>query len=147
MFCPKTKTKWSKYESKRLVIPWSMTFYIVIPSPDHCFDVPCQTSQNPCWKKCMKGVCGGHHGLRPLAEKIINQGFYWMTLRKDATNFVRCCKVYREFGKIPWLPSVPKTPVLAAWSFDMCAIDLMGKFPKYRGSEYLIVAVDYFPNG
>lgn len=30
-----------------------------------------------------EGVCGGHPRSRPLAKKIINQGFYWLTLRKD----------------------------------------------------------------
>lgn len=68
-----------------------------------------------------------------------------MTLQKDVERYVRYCEVCLKFGKIPRLSSIPQTPVLAAWPFDMWRLDLMGKFPKSRGeNEYLIVVVDYF---
>lgn len=44
-----------------------------------------------------EGICGGHPGSRPLAEKIINKGFYWLTLRKDAEDFVKQCEVCQKF--------------------------------------------------
>lgn len=92
-----------------------------------------------------EGVCGGHPRSRLLSEKVINQRYYWMTLRKDAEKYVKHCEVCQKFGKIPRLPSILQTPVLAALPFNMWEIDLMEKSPKSRGNnEYLIVAVDYF---
>lgn len=82
--------------------------------------------------------------IKTPRKKIINQGFYWITLQKDTEDFVKHCKVCQNFGKIPRLPSVLQIPVLATWPFYVRGIDLMGKFFKSRGNEYLIVTVDYF---
>lgn len=97
----------------------------------------------PLLEEIQEGICGGHPEVRPLAKKILNQGFYWITL-KDAADFVKHCNVCQDIGKIPRVPSIPKILVLAAWPFDMWRIVLMGKFPKSRGSEYLIIVIDYF---
>lgn len=92
-----------------------------------------------------EGVCGGYPGSRPLSKKVINQGYYWMTLQKDEGRYGKRCEVCQKFGKISWQPSVPQTLMLTAWPFDISGIDLMEKFSRSRwGSEYLIVVVDYF---
>lgn len=76
---------------------------------------------------------------------VINEGYYWITLRKDAERYVKHCEVCKKFGKIPQLPFFPLALVLAVWPFDMWGIDLMKKFSKFRGgNEYLVVTVDYF---
>ncbi|XP_022856950.1 uncharacterized protein LOC111378017 [Olea europaea var. sylvestris] len=35
-----------------------------------------------------KGVCGNHSGGLSLAQKILRQGYYWPTLKRDALEFV-----------------------------------------------------------
>ncbi|XP_015952451.1 uncharacterized protein LOC107476997 [Arachis duranensis] len=37
------------------------------------------------------GICGNHLGVRSLARKVIRAGFYWPTLQKDATEFIKKC--------------------------------------------------------
>ncbi|KAJ8467305.1 hypothetical protein OPV22_029857 [Ensete ventricosum] len=39
-----------------------------------------------------KGICGDHVGARTLAHMVLRQGYYWLTLRKDAQAHVRNCE-------------------------------------------------------
>lgn len=92
-----------------------------------------------------EGVCGGHLGARSLSDHVINQGYYWPTLRRDAQDFVKKCHSCQIYGNVRRLPSIRQTLVAISWPFDMWGIDLMGKFPRAKsGFEYLVVAVDYF---
>ncbi|XP_022851921.1 uncharacterized protein LOC111373597 [Olea europaea var. sylvestris] len=36
-----------------------------------------------------EGICGNHQGARVLAYKLIRYGYYWPSLKKDATDYVR----------------------------------------------------------
>ncbi|XP_072071969.1 uncharacterized protein [Arachis hypogaea] len=38
------------------------------------------------------GICGNHLGVRSLARKVIRAGFFWPTLQKDATDFIKKCQ-------------------------------------------------------
>ncbi|KAI3750407.1 hypothetical protein L2E82_21042 [Cichorium intybus] len=42
-------------------------------------------------KQCHQGPTGGHHGANYTARKVFEAGFYWPTIFKDATNFVKTC--------------------------------------------------------
>lgn len=57
-------------------------------------------------KELHEGVYGGHPGARTLSERVINQGYYWPTLRKDAQNFVHKCHSCQIYGDVPRLPSI-----------------------------------------
>ena len=46
-----------------------------------------------------KGVCGNHLRGRALAQKALRQGFFWPTMRKDATNLVQKCDKRQRFAK------------------------------------------------
>ena len=37
------------------------------------------------------GMCGNHLGARALSKKVVRAGFYWPTLQRDATEFVKIC--------------------------------------------------------
>lgn len=92
-----------------------------------------------------EGICGRNLGARSLMERVINQGFYWPTLREDAKAYVKSCNKCQVFENVPQLPSIEQMPVVATWPFDMWGMDLMGRFSKARnGYEYLVVAVGYF---
>ena len=36
-----------------------------------------------------EGICGNHIGARALAGKVLRQGYYWLTILKDATDLVK----------------------------------------------------------
>ncbi|XP_072071921.1 uncharacterized protein [Arachis hypogaea] len=37
------------------------------------------------------GMCGNHLEARALAKKVLRAGFYWLTLQKEVTEFVKTC--------------------------------------------------------
>ena len=36
-------------------------------------------------------VCGNHSGSRSLVHKLIQVGYYWLTMQKDAIAYVKTC--------------------------------------------------------
>ncbi|RDX92201.1 hypothetical protein CR513_25714, partial [Mucuna pruriens] len=40
-------------------------------------------------KEVYKGVCGTHIGGQALASKVPRVGYYWLTLKRDCTEFVK----------------------------------------------------------
>ena len=96
-------------------------------------------------KEVHEGVCGNHIGTRPLAGKVLRQGYYWPTMLRDATDLVRKCKICQEHAKISHLPSEPLTSVTSPWPFQHWGLDIFGPLPIGKGQrKFIIVAVDYF---
>lgn len=44
---------------------------------------------------------GGNFGSLGMVEKVLQLGFYWPTLFKDAFNFVTMCDTVKEWGTYP----------------------------------------------
>ena len=92
---------------------------------------------------CHKLACGGHFGPRKTAEKVLQSGFYWPTLFKDAYTFCKLCDKCQMTGRITRKDMMPLTPILEVEIFDLWGIDFMGPFPLSYGNQYILVAVDY----
>ena len=91
------------------------------------------------------GICGNHIGARALAGKVLRQGYYWLTILKDATDLVKKCKICQEHAKISRLPSEPLTSVTSPWPFQQWGLDILGPLPIGKGQcKFIIIAVDYF---
>ncbi|VFQ60332.1 unnamed protein product [Cuscuta campestris] len=92
-----------------------------------------------------QGVCSAHQGALTLARKVILQGFYWPTLKKDALELVRKCPTCQTFAPILGRPSTFYTPVTTAIPFARWGLDLVGPFVQGAGrKKFAIVAIDYF---
>lgn len=39
--------------------------------------------------KVYESICRDHLGDRSLAYKILRQGYYWLTIQKDVTDFIK----------------------------------------------------------
>ena len=48
-----------------------------------------------------EGVCGNHTREQSLAHKALRQGYFWLTLKKDAMAFTRKCDKCQSFSNIP----------------------------------------------
>ena len=91
-----------------------------------------------------EGIGGNHIGARALAGKVLRQGYYWLTILKDATNLVKKCKICQEHAKISGLPSEPLTSITSPWPFQQWGLDILGPLPLGKGQcKFIIVAVDY----
>nr|CAN65076.1 hypothetical protein VITISV_028912 [Vitis vinifera] len=64
-----------------------------------------------------EGVCGNHSGGRSLAHKAHSQGYYWPTMKKDATAYVKKCDKCQRHAPIPHVPSETLKPISGPWPF------------------------------
>ena len=87
--------------------------------------------------------CGGHFGGQRIAAKVLQSGFYWPTLFKDAHQFVSTCDKCQRMGNISRKNESPMHPILEVELFDLWGIDFMGPFPPSYNNLYILLAVDY----
>ena len=72
---------------------------------------------------------GGHFGGSKKVTKVLQSGFYWPTLLKDAHAFVMACDRCQKTGKISRRNEIPLNSILEVEIFDVWRIDFMGQFP------------------
>ncbi|XP_074378335.1 uncharacterized protein LOC141719868 [Apium graveolens] len=90
------------------------------------------------------GICGEHLGGKSLALKIMRQGMYWPTIRKDCEGYVRKCQACQRHGNMSHRPTTELNSILAPCSFYQWGVDIVGPFPKSKGQcQYIVVAVNY----
>ena len=94
---------------------------------DHCHTLP----------------CGGHFGGQRTAAKVLQSGFYWPSLFKDAHQFVSTCDKCQRMGNISRKDEPPMHPILEVELFDLWGIDFMGPFLASYNNLYILLAVDY----
>ena len=75
--------------------------------------------------------------------KVLQSGFYWPTLFKDAHKFVLSCDECQRIGNIGKHQEMPMNYSLAVEPFDVWGFDYMGPFPSSNGYTHILVAVDY----
>ena len=64
-----------------------------------------------------EGICGSHTGGRPLAHRVITQGYWWPNMQREALEYVRKCDQCQRFA-----PSIHQSggilnPLSSPWSF------------------------------
>ncbi|KAL4363997.1 hypothetical protein GQ457_04G020360 [Hibiscus cannabinus] len=92
---------------------------------------------------CHAAACGGHFGGNRTAAKILQSGFYWPTLFKDAHAFAKACDRCQRTGNISRRNEMALQNILEVELFDVWGIDFMGPFPSSHGDLYILLAVDY----
>ncbi|KAH9681943.1 hypothetical protein KPL71_027149 [Citrus sinensis] len=92
---------------------------------------------------CHEQACGGHFSAKKTATKVLQCGFYWPTLFRDAYTFCSSCDRCQRMGSITRRNMMPLNPILVVEIFDVWGIDFMGPFPLSFGHQYILVAVDY----
>ncbi|CAN6557527.1 unnamed protein product [Malus baccata var. baccata] len=92
---------------------------------------------------CHTYACGGHFGTQRTALKVLECGFYWPTIFRDARTFCMSCDRCQRTGNIGPKQQMPQTPIFSVEIFDVWGIDFMGPFPPSFGFTYILLAVDY----
>ncbi|PIN14790.1 DNA-directed DNA polymerase [Handroanthus impetiginosus] len=102
-----------------------------------------EMEMNDILEQCHASPYGGHfHGDR-TAAKILQSGFFWPNLFKDANSFVANCDRCQRTGNISRRHEMPLNTILEVELFDVWGIDFMGLFVPSFGNMYILVAVDY----
>ena len=93
--------------------------------------------------KCHASLYGGHFTIERTSHKILQSGFYWLTLFKDYFEWVKHCDKCQRMGNISRRNEMPLQGILVLKIFDVWGIDFMGPFPSSFGNLYILLAVDY----
>ena len=78
---------------------------------------------------CHALACGGHFGGNRTVARVLQLGFYWPTLFKDAHHFVSTRDKCQRMGSISKLDKPPLHHILDVELFDNWGMDFMGPFP------------------
>ncbi|CAM8987102.1 unnamed protein product [Rhodiola kirilowii] len=92
---------------------------------------------------CHEFACGGHFGPRKTARKILDSGFFWLSIFKDANEKCKKCDKCQRVGNVSARNEMPQVPIFVNDVFDVWGLDFMGPFPVSCGYTYILVAVDY----
>ena len=84
--------------------------------PDH--------EQHDIIEECHDSPYGGHHGGDRTAAKVLQSGFYWPTLFKDAQKFVKYCDDCQRMGNIGKRQEMPMNYNLIIEPFDVWGMTL-----------------------
>nr|GEU82332.1 reverse transcriptase domain-containing protein [Tanacetum cinerariifolium]GEW04275.1 reverse transcriptase domain-containing protein [Tanacetum cinerariifolium] len=93
--------------------------------------------------QCHHGPIGGHYGPNVTAKKVLDSGFYWPTIIKEAHTLVRLCETCQKTGNISKHDEMPLNNIRACEIFSIWGIDFMEPFSKSYKFEYILAAVDY----
>ncbi|XP_019457606.1 PREDICTED: uncharacterized protein LOC109357993 [Lupinus angustifolius] len=86
---------------------------------------------------------GGHFNGERTAAKVLQYGFYWPSVFKDAHKYAQQCDKFQRSGEISKRNGMPLTNIQESEMFDCWGIDFMRPFPLSCSQVYIVVAVDY----
>ena len=92
---------------------------------------------------CHSSPYGGHFNSERTAAKVLQAGFYWPTLFKDAHQYVQSCSNCQKSGGMTKRNEMPLTNIIEIEVFDCWGIDFVGPLPSSHSNLYILVAVDY----
>ena len=74
---------------------------------------------------------------------MLQSGFYWPSLFKDAHALVSTCDKCQRMGNISRRDDDPLKGILEVELFDVWGKDFMGPFPSLYNNKYIMLVVDY----
>ena len=84
---------------------------------------------------CHSSLCGGHFASRKTRAKVLQSGFYWPTLFKDAIKYCKECLKCQSLLNISKQDEMPLQIILEVEIFYLWGIDFMGPFLPSEGKE------------
>ncbi|CAA7014839.1 unnamed protein product [Microthlaspi erraticum] len=92
---------------------------------------------------CHGSSYGGHFAVFKTVQKVLQAGFWWPSMFKDAHAFISKCEACQKAGNITARNEMPQNPILEVEVFDVWGIDFVGPFNPTLTATYILVAVDY----
>ncbi|XP_013632937.1 PREDICTED: uncharacterized protein LOC106338524 [Brassica oleracea var. oleracea] len=92
---------------------------------------------------CYGSSYAGHFTTFKTVSKILQAGFWWPTMFRDAHAYIARCDACQRLGNITKRNEMSQNYILEVEVFDCWGVDFMGPFPPSFKNEYILVAVDY----
>ena len=92
---------------------------------------------------CHTLACGGHFSGQRIAAKVLQSGFYWSSLFKDAHQFVSTCDKFQRMGSMTIRDEQPLQIILEVELFNIWGMDFMRPFLSSFSKIYILLALDY----
>nr|GEV03956.1 hypothetical protein [Tanacetum cinerariifolium] len=73
--------------------------------------------------------CGMHMGPRAIVRKASRQGYYWLTMDKDAKKEVKKCDSCQIYAPVSRLSKTLMTSIMAPWPFYQWGMDILRSLP------------------
>ncbi|MCO5597252.1 hypothetical protein L7F22_051328 [Adiantum nelumboides] len=92
------------------------------------------------------GVAGGHFSGELTARKVLQSGYWWPTLFKDASLFAKGCDECQRYKTTQQKDRMPLHPIKVTQPFQKWGLDFVGPISsaaRNTQSRYIIVAIDY----
>ena len=102
-----------------------------------------ETKQGSIMEKCHASPYGGQFAGDKTTQKSLQSGFYWLTLFKDCSEWVKNCDACQRVGNLSRRNEMPLQGILMVQIFYVWGIDFMGPFPSSFGNMYILLVVDY----
>nr|KYP31777.1 Transposon Ty3-I Gag-Pol polyprotein [Cajanus cajan] len=92
---------------------------------------------------CHNSPYGGHFNGERTAIKVLQSGFFWPTLFRDAHEHVQRCDNCQRIGSISKIHEMPLQNIQEVEVFECWGIDFIGPLPLSFSNEYILLAVEY----
>eukprot|EP00253_Pinus_taeda_P034324 PITA_34324 len=115
------KTPWYADVSNYLAVGANMHIKRCIRE-DEIFDI---------LKACHDGPCGGHFSNRRIGYKVLQIGYYWPTIFKDAKKFVQACDSCQRAGRPEYVTKWVEAKALPRATKDSVIQFLFHLFVRY----------------
>ena len=105
--------------------------------------VPSQEDIHRILHSCHNDICGGHFASELTCRKILQAGFVWPSLQRDAHFWCKSCDACQRTGPRRLIHG-PQQPITSFGPFEKWGIDAIGPLSRTAaGKEYILVGVDY----
>ena len=79
-----------------------------------------------------------------MAYKVLHSGYYWPSIFKDATKYVKGCNSFQRMVRPMSSDQMPLQPQVMIEPFEKWALDFVGPIsPMSRKKKYILVCMDY----
>jgi hypothetical protein len=79
-------------------------------------------------RSCHDGACGGHFSDKRTTYKVLHSGYYWPSIFKDVSKYVRSCDSFQRIGRPTSADEIPLHAQVMIEPFENWALDFVGQF-------------------
>ena len=91
------------------------------------------------------GECREHQGKKKLYRCLLQMGYYWPTMKKDTTEFVKKCHSCQVQANLTHTHPQNLHSMVTLWPFHTWGLELVGPVnPPSHGYIWFLVATKYF---